>query len=233
MINNFYDIKIKDEILSCSVISEKNSNQSPQFIFLHGAGNAVKERVGSIASPIIKTGHSIVSFDFSGHGKSSGTIKNSSLKKRVDEAIGVINYFTKDKPLTVCGSSMGGYIAAKLLDVFEVETLILFCPALYDRKAYDVQFDNGFTDIIRSFESWRNTDVLTLLEKFTGNLLVVMGEDDEVIPAGVIELIMQHTQNARKKELYIIPGCPHGINTWILENERERVRLYSKIFEYL
>ena len=128
---------------------------------------------------------------------------------------------------------MGGYIAIKMLKLYHVETLILVCPALYDAKASDVRFDLGFTEIIRSPESWRNTDVLKTLEAYTGNLLVVMGENDEVIPPGVIELIMRHTPHARKKELYSIPDCPHKIHQWIVDYPNELSKLQQKIWSYL
>ena len=114
-----------------------------------------------------------------------------------------------------------------------VDTLILFGPALYDKNAYPAQFNSGFTEIIRAPESWRKTDTLNLLESFTGNFLIVMGEKDEVIPPGVIELIVNHTPNVKKKELYIIPNCPHRINTWIIDQKLEQAKLHEKILEYV
>ena len=94
-----------------------------------------------------------------------------------------------------------------------------------------IPFDAGFTEIIRTEKSWLNTDVLTLLATFTGKLLIIIGEKDEIIPMGVITLIMQHTNKVSKKELYIIPGCPHKINTWILDYELLK-RLKQNLTKY-
>jgi pimeloyl-ACP methyl ester carboxylesterase len=230
VIKKSHNVKINDEKISCNILSGNNLAKPPEFFFLHGAGTAGKERIESISTPIIQAGMNILAFDFSGHGESTGDIKKSSLKKRVEEATGIIDHFCGHGSITLCGASMGGYVAIRMLALYSnIDTLILFCPALYDKKAYDVRFDSGFTDIIRVPESWRNTDALSLLEKFSGNLLIVMGENDEVIPSEVIDLIMQHSKNARKKELYVIPECPHIINAWIVDKEKEKIQLEQKI----
>ena len=76
----------------------------------------------------------------------------------------------------------------------------------------------GFTEIIRSHESWRNTDVLSYLDNFTGNLLLFIGDEDKVIPSGVINLIDKHSNKAKKKENIKLKGCPHAIHDWLMKN---------------
>jgi pimeloyl-ACP methyl ester carboxylesterase len=128
---------------------------------------------------------------------------------------------------------MGGYIAIKLLELCTIDTLILMCPALYDQRAYSVPFGKGFTDILRTPESWRNTDALKILEKFTGKLMVIVGDKDEVIPPAIITLIMHHSPMAQKKELYVIPNCPHKINTWLAEHQEELLNMHNKIEQFI
>lgn len=233
MIKKDFSVCVNDEIIAATILSKNSNSSLPRFIFLHGAGAGNKEKVHNIAFPIINLGINILTLDFSGHGESTGDLKKSSLQKRVNEAKTVINTFASKEPLVICGFSMGGYVAIKLLDLYKIDTIVLFCPALYDKKAYSVSFDNGFTEIIRATESWRKTDAITSLEKFTGNLLIVIGESDEIIPSGVIELIVRHTPNAKKKEVYIIPNCPHRINTWIEGKKIELEKLHQKIIEYV
>ncbi len=225
--------KVKDENIAGMILSKKENIDLPKFVYLHGAGIGQKERVNSISLPILNSGINILAFDFSGHGESTGELKKSSLQKRVNEAKEIIDHFASKEPLTICGSSMGGYVSIKLLEHFKIDTLILFCPALYDKNAYSVRFDEGFTEILRSPESWKNTDVLSLLENFTGKLLIIIGEKDEVIPKGVIDLINNHTPNAKKKEIYIIPNCPHRMIDWLKDKEAELNHLHQKITEYL
>ena len=229
MIKKSVSLKVNEETLSGVIFSKNNIDIPPEFIFLHGAGTGVKERVLSVAEPVIEHNINILAFDFSGHGESSGQLKQGSLAKRVLEAKTMVEQFaSKEKPLIVCGSSMGGFIAIKLLEFFKIKTLILLCPALYDKQAYATSFDSGFTEIIRSPESWKKTDVLPLLENFTGHILIVIGEKDTVIPPGVIELIHFHTPNASKKELHVIENCPHNITTWILDQESDKINYTKK-----
>jgi len=102
-----------------------NTTQPPDFIFLHGAGKSNKERVrGFLDGSLFKIIPSIITFDFSGHGESTGTLAKSSLKQRVLEATGAIDLYTTKKRLTVCGSSMGGYITLKMLETYDVRNLI-------------------------------------------------------------------------------------------------------------
>jgi len=233
MIKKQITFTVGQETIAGIIIEAPNSSHAPQCVSFHGAGASVQETLlNVIAKPMSVQAMNILAIDFSGHGISTGILTQGSLKKRVLEAQAAINGYANTQKLVVCGASMGGYIAIKMLESYPVDTLILFCPALYDGKAYDVQFDQGFTDIIRQHESWRNTDVTKALEAFTGNLLIVMGEQDTVIPAGVIEIIDQHTPNTRKKEIYTIPECPHKINLWLLDHPAALKRLQHKILEF-
>lgn len=233
MIKNSFTITVDQESIAGLILSNGLCD-APKFVSIHGAGTSVKETILTVtAKPVIEMGSGILAVDLSGHGKSTGNLKESSLKKRVTEIKAAINRFSPKKELIVCGESMGGYIAIKMLGSYPIDTLILFCPALYDGQAYDVPFDQGFTEIIRRPESWKNTDVLQLLESFTGKLLVVMGEKDEVIPPGVIALIDKHAQKACKKEIYTIPNCPHKIDLWLASEPEELLKLQNKISEYL
>ena len=222
------------ETIAGIILENENSSHVPQCVSFHGAGASVKETLlNVIAEPMSDQALNILTIDFSGHGSSTGILTQGSLKKRVLEAQAAINGYASTQKLVVCGSSMGGYIAIKMLESYPVDTLILFCPALHDGNAYDVQFDQGFTDIIRKHESWRNTDVTKVLEAFAGNLLIVMGEKDTVIPAGVIEIIDRCTPNTRKKEIYTIPECPHKIDLWLLDHPEALKKLQHKILGFI
>src|SRR5207253_2275148 len=109
-----------------------------------------------------------------------------------------------------------GYVAIKMLEKYGIENLILYCPAVYDRAAFDVPFDSGFTEMIRRPESWKNTDAQEILQKFTGNLLVIIGAEDATIPKGVLQLIDESSSQTRRKEFLVIPGAPHAIHSWLL-----------------
>ncbi len=115
MIKNSFTFNTDDEIIAGTILSNETSVTPPKFIFLHGAGAGIKERIYGIAPSIIDVGTNILTIDFSGHGESTGDLKKSSLEKRVNEAKHAINKFASKESLTICGVSMGGYVAIKLL----------------------------------------------------------------------------------------------------------------------
>lgn len=211
----------------------KDSEKLSDFIFFHGAGKSTKERAKEFFDEsLFDVIPNIVTFDFSGHGESTGELKKSSLKQRVLEAQTAIELFTTREKLTVCGSSMGGYIALKMLPLYDIKNLILFAPAIYDKDAFSVQFGDGFTEILRRPESWKSSDVLTFLEDFSGNLLLFIGKDDKVIPSEVINLIEEHTIKAQRKEIIRFDNCPHAIHSWLDSHPSEKKQVAEKISEY-
>ncbi|MBI2057473.1 MAG: alpha/beta fold hydrolase [Candidatus Yanofskybacteria bacterium] len=211
----------------------KNPEKLSDFILFHGAGKSTKERAKEFFDEsLFDVVSSIVTFDFSGHGESTGELKKSSLRQRVAEAQTAIELFTTKEKLTVCGSSMGGYIALKMLTLYDIKNLVLFAPAIYDKQAFDVQFDQGFTEILQQSESWKNSDVLESLEKFSGNLLLFIGKDDEIIPRGVVDLVDKHSVKVVRKEIIRFDNCPHAIHAWLDSHSPEKKQVAEKISEY-
>ncbi len=226
------NFKVDDQSFEGMIVAKDFSTKS-NFVFLHGAGLGNKERVLSFAEYLVDRGVSIVTFDQSGAGKDAANLKASSLAKRALESKAAIERFADQDSLTVCGSSMGGYIALKMLEYFDVKNLVLFCPAIYASKAYNVPFGDGFTETIRQPESWRDSDVLYNLEQFKGSLLIIIGEKDDVIPPGVIDLIYSHASKAAKREIIRIPEAPHKIHVWLGDHPDIALQIANKISEYI
>lgn len=207
---------------------------APQLLFLHGAGQAHKDRAKPLAERIVnESGQGAFLFDFSGHGESSGELKQSSLKKRVSEANAAWQFLTRDNPITVFAFSMGGHIALELLAHHEIENLILFYPGIYTEKAFELPFDERFSNAIRQKDSWQNAAVLDNLRKFTGNLLIVWGENDTVVPRGAVDLIYESANSARNRELFIVPKGEHLLLPQLYADDRLMDGLLSKIVKTL
>jgi pimeloyl-ACP methyl ester carboxylesterase len=124
---------------------------------------------------------------------------------------------------------MGGHIALSLLRAHQVETLLLIAPAIYAMEAFAVPFGPGFSEIIRRNESWQRADVLEPLQSFRGNLLIYVGEDDAVIPPGVIDLLDEHSPNASTKRIVRVPGWGHRLPVWLAEDQAARMVLAQEL----
>jgi len=197
------------------------------LLFLHGAGTSDKERTKYLSDELQKYGIEGCSFNFSGHG--GVDLENSSLAKRLAEAEKAIKVFRLTEPLNLCGSSMGGYIAIKVLKNHGVDNLVLFAPAVYDFKAFALPFDSTFSEVIRQENSWENSDAFGILEKFSGKMLLFIGEKDEVIPERLVERIDKSLSMAKSKEIVRIPECPHKIHLWLSQHEEWKNKVSEKI----
>jgi len=207
-----------------------DSNALPQILILHGAGQATKERAKPLAQRIIsETGQGVFTFDFSGHGESSGELVQSSLQKRVNEANATWQFLAPDKPITIFGLSMGGHIALEMLKHHVVENLVLFYPGLYTREAFDLPFDERFSNTIRKENSWQDAAVLEDLKSFRGNLLIIWGENDAVVPRGVVDLLYETAENAKSRELFVISGAEHLLLPQLYANDQLMNEAVNKI----
>ncbi len=173
-------------------------------------------------------GISSSAFDFMGCGESTGYRGNSSLENQTKQACRVVKTLKIQQPLSVIGASMGAYIAVKLLAHFHVANLILFVPAMYSIDACRLPYNNGFTQAIHKPSSWINSDAWGLLSMFTGNLVLVAAQKDEVIPKDVIERINHAATSVNSKTIITIPGAPHGILNFLNKDSQEHMSRITK-----
>ncbi len=199
---------------------------------LHGGGPSSKETTRYLADVFSAQGLAFSSFDFSGQGSSSGILAKASLGNRVKEALAVIRLL-KTETMILMGSSMGGAIALRLTAEISVGNLILFCPAAYSRRAWDLDFGTGFTDEIRRPGSYLETDAGELCARYRGNVLFVFGSDDDVIPEPVVRLYGERFTNAKSFRKLILDGCPHPIHRWIQNQPAARARLENELSEFI
>ncbi|MEK7135911.1 MAG: alpha/beta fold hydrolase [Patescibacteria group bacterium] len=211
------------------LVGDTFGTSHPQLLFIHGAGSSDRKRFEELRTLLAEKGISSSSFDFIGHGETGGSLAGSSLESRVAQASAVIDSQWVSRPLSIVASSMGGYVAIKLTELYSVKDLILVAPAVYDIKSYSVPFGPAFTKVIRSPLSWRDTDAWRILENYKGNILVYGAEKDQVIPYEVIERIYDSARNTRSKEVIMIKGAIHSLAKWLGERPDSLHQIFEKI----
>ena len=226
-------IQSVDDTIAC-ILDYQTNIQELNTVFLHGGGPSSKENTEYLVPLFMKNHKYCVRFDFPGQGESSGIIGNSSLNNRYEETKNIIKHFNiNNKPLTIVGTSMSGHIACKLVNELTIDNLILFCPAAYSTEAWNIEFNKGFTDIIRQNKSYEHNNIHELLEKYPGKILLILAENDEIIPNEVIHLYKKEVELRKGSKTYTIRNCPHPIHKWILKNEIERKALLQEIDRFL
>ena len=99
--------------------SQVNAKKKLMVIFFHGFMSDMdgkKPKSFEKFSKKIQTG--FLKFEYSGHGKSSNKLTEGNISKWTDDAYQLINSKINKKKVIFIGSSMGSWIALKLIPKF-------------------------------------------------------------------------------------------------------------------
>lgn len=229
LVEKNFSFKSGSETIAATIDYCGGNFKDPAIISLHGAGPFNRNRISYLTKHLASKGNSCLRFDFSGHKDSSGEMNASSLSKRLKEALDASKYLSSDTGYVVIATSMGGHIALEMLSEIDIKVLILFCPAAYSQKAFDVPFTEAFSSIIREENSYLDANVFKKLENFRGKLVLIMGDQDAIIPDGILDMYDQYSRNTSYKKIIKIPGAPHAIHAWLDKNPEFLNIVYSEV----
>lgn len=197
-------------------------------VILHGAGTARKERTLPLARDLASEGLDVVSFDFSGHGGSSGSLEQLSLERRHRQAAQVIDELVApDHRLTLIGFSMSGQTVGDLLRTYSgrVDRIALCSPAVYSKESWSLMFSDGFTQAIRQPDAWRDSEALDAFARFSGRAVLAVPGEDVVIPGEVTFAIEQALQVRSDLVCLWFGDATHQLGLWFEGNPQSRQNL--------
>ncbi|MEU7583531.1 alpha/beta fold hydrolase [Streptomyces sp. NPDC041068] len=204
-------------------------------VVLHGAGTSSSQRLLPLVREFVAQGHRGLAFDFSGHGESTGKLRELSLRRRFEQAVSVIDaYAGADGPLLLVGFSMSGQTVADLVRHYgdRVAALGLCAPALYTAQAWDVPFGDGtgrFSEIIRRPDSWREAPALKALRAYEGRAVLAVPGTDAVIPPGVTEAVQDALTARAQYTRFALPDATHQLGLWFREQDDDRRRFVQEM----
>jgi pimeloyl-ACP methyl ester carboxylesterase len=205
------------------------NGKCPLVIVIHGfSGNMEERHITAVSETLNALGYATLCADMYGHGRSGGQFRNHTLFKWMTNAMTLIDYartldFVTD--LYLCGHSQGGLTvmlaAAMKRDV--IRGILPLSPAVTipedarcgsvlgiefdpDRIPEEVSFPNGFILSGNHIRISQLIHVEDAIDRFTGPVLLIHGEEDETIPVQASIDAAKRYQNA---QLAIIPGETH------------------------
>lgn len=182
-----------------------------ELLILHGAGQARRAHHADLRTSLAADGVASTAFDFIGHGDTGGELAGSSLASRMEQAGRVVTTLPVG-PLALLGSSMGAYVALRLLEQVNCTHLVLVVPGVYTPQAFEVPFGPEFSAVLRQPDSWRDSDAWSRLAAFRGHLLIVVAERDEVIPPEIPQRLLDAAVNAASRTVHVVPAAPHRLS---------------------
>ena len=187
-----------------------SSEQSaPVLLYFHGNGSNNGDVV-DVAAIFHDLGLSVLLIDYRGYGKSSPTFPNE--KKVCQDAVAAWKYLTSDRQIKpqnifVYGHSLGGAIAIDLA-VKHPEMAGLITEGTFtsirDMASQDKFLQLFPLDLILT----QHFDSITKIQSLQVPLLILHGEEDEVIPVSMGEQLFAIAPEP--KQLVIIPQGKHN-----------------------
>ena len=219
IVNNLqaFTVNYQQHLLKGDVCTGRRATDD--ILCIHGAGKSDRSRYSILRSTLQERGFGSVAFDCIGHGETGGLFEQSSLISRTNQANAVLQALDMKKSLTVIGASMGAYSAINSMQTRRVDSLILIVPAVYTPDANQIPFGPKFSSIIRQHRSWATTDAWKHMENFTGSLLVIAAEDDDVIPFEIPQQLIRSASASCWKKLRVVKGAGHSLLSSLLKNQ--------------
>lgn len=218
-------VTILDDGIRLSAILERpDAVRCPLVIVLHGFSSS-KEKPHTLAAceAMREAGFATLRFDLYGHGESGGAFKDHTLYKWISNTLAVIGYartldFVTD--IYLSGHSQGGLTAALVGGMAPdlIKGLILRAPAFmiprvaregnmlgwrFDplRIPDEIKIAQGFAlggNYVRVAQTIRPEDAV---ERFPGPVLLLHGEEDDVVPLKDSREAAARYQNCRLEAL--------------------------------
>lgn len=213
-----------------------SAGKSPTVIFLGGfMSDMTGTKATTLEAHCRARGQAFVRFDYSGHGQSSGRLRDGTIGRWRADALAVIDQVTTG-PLVLAGSSMGGWIAllAALARPDRVQGFIglaaapdfteeLMRPALTPRERQALETD-GFFEQPSAYGAEPYVITRSLLEDGARHLVLdrpvalscpvrlIHGEQDGDVPWALSVRLMGRL-TAEDVTLTLVKGGDHRLST--------------------
>ena len=197
---------------------------APVLLWFHGNGGNISHRLENIKLLLDLVGVSVFIFDYREYGKSEGRISREGTYL---DAAGAYDYLVKSRKvpprdLVLFGRSLGSALATDLAVKHSCRSLIL--ESAYTNSQEMARLLAPF------LFDWRPSipyDNLGKIGQIKVPLLVIHGEDDEIIPVDMGRRVFAAAPEP--KELYIIPYSHHN-DTYLVGGKTYFERLRAFIF---
>ena len=195
------------------------AHEFPGILFVHGWGGSQSQDLAR-AREAAGLGSICLAFDLRGHEPQSKTFNTVTRADNLADLVAAYDWLAQ-RPgvdvdsIAVIGVSYGGYLAALLTEQRAVRWLALRSPALYKDEQWqtpklELHVDADLPAYRRRRIVWSENCALRACAAYTGDVLIVEAEHDEVVPHPVIENYMAAFARCRSMTSRRISGADHA-----------------------
>ena len=221
------------ELKAKIVIPENPKEKNPGILFIHGLTGKMKNSY-QYADGLAKLGYMSFLFDLRGHGDSKGDLSILNLEDFLEDATTAYDRFQSveavDKDnISLVGSSMGSYLAARLSAKRATKNIALRAPANYPDDVCDKPTieNGGDNPIIMEWRKLRLSPVgslsLKALNRFDGEVLIMESENDDTVPQETVKNYADAVRDKSRLTYTILKGAQHSIKPGIFRDNVEKI----------
>ena len=204
------------------------------IVFLHGFMSDIEgKKPQTFLNFAKKNKLGFLTFEYSGHGKSSGKFTKSNVSLWTNDAKIVIKKIVKKNDFILIGSSMGSWISLNLFKFFKKQIKgfigIGSAPEFLTRLMWNKFAKKTKSEIIQKgiatikngdyeypithqlIKDGRKNKILTRKINAKINVSMIHGKKDEVVPVNFSKLVLSLFNNAKKK-LIIVKNGNHSLS---------------------
>ena len=236
------EISVDAERIRATLVSP--SNRLPGVLLVHGWGGSQQQYLAR-AREIARLGRICLTFDLRGHAAGAARQESVTREDNLRDVIAAYDDLVARRSvdasaIAVVGSSYGAYLAAILTGLRPVKWLSLRAPALYpdehwERPKREVHRLVDLVALRRNLISAGGNRALNACASFTGDVLIVQSEHDDIVPPPVIMSYVRACERAQSVTHHVLKGADHGLAqessqrayttvlvNWLTEMERRR-----------
>lgn len=232
-----------NEITGTLYIPQDSRKERGIIILSHGLNGTAQDNT-AYAEILAGKGTAVYTYDFCGgsvEGKSGGKTTEMSVVTEMSDLECVIELvksweWVDEKQVILMGQSQGGLVSAMVAAKRDdINSLVLLYPAFSlsdmlksvfaDPDSVPETFEFMGMELGKAYyEAVWDTDLYQESSGFTGNVLIIHGTRDTVVPYGSSKKMLKYYKNA---ELYSVQGADHGFTG------EDAVHVIARICEFV
>jgi|UniRef100_A0A6C0IZW6 uncharacterized protein len=165
----------------------KNKDSDKIVMFCHGYNGNISHRENKYIE-LFKMGYTVLTFDYSGFGKTSGIPSEQRLYEDASSILSMIKKTYENKNILIYGESMGCPVAIYVARRFNLGLVILESPLISIKGV----IDNKHCLLKLVSFLFNDFDIKKYLLGYKGKILLLHSTDDEVVPYDSIFTINNH-----------------------------------------